>query len=202
MNPTRRTLLLALTTAPLAAWLGGCGSGNDDPAPLSAAEADDLTYVRQEEKLARDVYLALGGHGQPFVNIATSEQTHMDRVGELLTRYGLTDPVAGLDRGAFARTDLKELHDQLVAAGNAGHVGALSVGLEIEELDLHDIDARSARASRDDVRNVFAQLERGSRNHLRAFWSALQAAGGTYTPKHLSADEFFAIATSPQEPGG
>lgn len=158
--------------------------------------------MRQEEKLARDVYEALGSHGAPFTSIAPSEQTHMDRVGELLARYGLSDPVAGLDRGAFARTDLEALHHQLVAQGSASQLGAIAVGLEIEELDLHDIEERMARATRTDVQNVFTQLERGSRNHLRAFYAALQAAGGTYTPKHLPADEFFAIATSAQEPGG
>ena len=48
-------------------------------APLSADEAADLQYVREEEKLARDVYGVLDGlYGEQvaiFAKIAVSENT-------------------------------------------------------------------------------------------------------------------------------
>ncbi len=62
---------------------------------LSQEEIDDLVYLREEEKLARDVYLHLyNTWGQwIFENIAASEQQHMDAVKTLLDRYGIHDPV-------------------------------------------------------------------------------------------------------------
>jgi hypothetical protein len=72
--------------------------------PLSPAEQDGLRFMREEEKLARDVYLTLAAQWQSaiFANIAASEQTHMSSILTLLTRYNVPDPVAGMGVGEFA----------------------------------------------------------------------------------------------------
>ena len=64
------------------AWAGGPGT----PAPLSQAEIDGLLYMREEEKLARDVYQALYAEWESpaFANIAVSEQQHMDSILALI----------------------------------------------------------------------------------------------------------------------
>ena len=56
---------------------------------LTDAEASGLCYMREGEKLARDVYLTLLEQCdfQAFANIAGSEQTHTDAVRRLLERY-------------------------------------------------------------------------------------------------------------------
>ena len=61
---------------------------------LSADETADLLYMREEEKLARDLYLAFyDRYGLPaFSNIAAAEQRHMDAVRYVLEGYGLVDP--------------------------------------------------------------------------------------------------------------
>jgi hypothetical protein len=66
------------------------------PGALSAAETSALIYVREEEKLAHDVYVTLYTQwGLPvFQNISRSEQTHTDAIKDLLDRYGLPDPAA------------------------------------------------------------------------------------------------------------
>jgi hypothetical protein len=53
---------------------------------LSEEEFSALLYMREEEKLARDVYLTLGAHWSLpiFQNIGQSEQAHMDAVKVLL----------------------------------------------------------------------------------------------------------------------
>jgi hypothetical protein len=48
---------------------------------------------------------------------------------------------------------------------------------------------------------VFENLEKGSRNHLRAFTRQLTFLGLTYTPVYLGADEYNQIITSPNESG-
>ncbi len=199
MSLSRRSFLVGVGAA---AFVPSVGCVAEVAAPLSATESADLAFVREEEKLARDVYLALAPNGgQPFENIASSEQTHMDRMKDLLDAYGLPDPVSGRGSGEFRNTDLKALHDKLVAAGKTSRGGALAVGLEIEELDIHDLDAVMARSTRDDVRVALDELLRGSRNHLRAFYGQLVATGGTYLAKHIDQETFMAIATSAQEQG-
>ena len=56
---------------------------------LSEAEKEGILYMREEEKLARDVHLKLYEIWglQIFRNIADSEQTHMDAVKLLISRY-------------------------------------------------------------------------------------------------------------------
>ena len=60
---------------------------------------------------------------------------------------------------------------------------ALRVGAIVEELDIADLRARPADAP--DVAQVFASLERGSRNHLRAFVRQLDRLDADYAPTHL-----------------
>jgi hypothetical protein len=72
--------------------------------------------MREEEKLARDVYAALGDmRGQQiFTNIASSEQTHMDAMGTLIDRYSLEDPIITDVRGVFSSSALQSLYDELI----------------------------------------------------------------------------------------
>jgi hypothetical protein len=71
---------------------------------LSEIEKTSLIYMREEEKLARDVYLELYDiwGQQIFSNIASSEQSHTDAVKTLLERYDIPDPVTDDVRGVFA----------------------------------------------------------------------------------------------------
>jgi hypothetical protein len=169
---------------------------------LSAEEQQFLRFTREEEKLARDVYGVLAPWHNAFTNIASSEQTHMDAVATLLTRYSLEDPALGEASGAFKDATIQALYDDLVAAGTASQLAALQVGVEIEELDIVDIERGAAAATHTDIVATMDNLTRGSRNHLRSFYSSLVALGGHYTPKHLDQASFDAIVSSPRETGG
>lgn len=142
-----------------------------DPAGLTQAETDALLFMREEEKLARDVYTKLADTSQNavFTRIAASEQRHMDALGRLISRYRLTDPAKGNAAGVFENAQLQALYDTLIAKGTASPAAAIQVGLDIERLDIADLQNRAATAKHTDVRWVFQQLERGSNNHLRAF---------------------------------
>jgi hypothetical protein len=102
---------------------------------LSAEEAAGLQFMREEEKLARDVYLTLYEKwGLAFFNnSASSEATHMASVKTLLDRYGIADPVAGNGAGEFENADLEALYNQLIAQGRLSLSAALKVGAAIEE---------------------------------------------------------------------
>ena len=143
-------------------------------------EAADMAFMREEEKLARDVYLNLYDLWgiAPFAIIANSEQHHMDAVLRLLTRYRLPDPAAGKLIGEFSDAQLQALFDSLMVQGSASAAAALGVGALIEEVDLEDLAAAIARSSRTDIHQVYERLSCGSRNHLRAFARALEALTG------------------------
>lgn len=190
--------------APVAIENFGNGNGNgsgiaviDLPAgDLSAEETAALLFMREEEKLARDVYNTLYAvWGQPtFQNIAASEQAHMDEVKLLLDRYGLADPA--LEPASFTDPSLAALYDQLVAQGSLSLADALKVGAAIEEIDILDLQARLAQTDNADIQQVFNNLMNGSYNHLNAFASALLAQSGeAYQPQYLSAEAYAAIVT-------
>jgi hypothetical protein len=175
--------------------------------PLSDEEEADLLFMREEEKLARDVYLTLYEKWDlaTFSNIASSEQMHMNALLKLLKKYGLPDPAAGNDIGEFTDTDLQTLYATLIASGMVGPQQALMVGGIIEEKDMVDIQAAIERSDHADIDLVYESLLCGSRNHLRAFAQAILAQFGvTYTPQWEESDpaQIDAILTSPMEKCG
>jgi len=180
-------LLLALILIPAGVMAAGSqdNGGNYGNAGVSAAsiqvtpltdeEIQWLTYMREEEKLARDVYLSLYDEWNMriFSNIAASEQKHTDAVKTLLVRYGIPDPAAGNDQGEFMNPDLQELYDQLVQQGSVSKVNALKVGVIIEETDIDDLNAAIATTTHKDIKTVYNNLLQGSFNHLASFESQL-----------------------------
>jgi len=174
----------------------GTGITTIPASDLSDVEAASLLFMREEEKLARDVYNALYAvWGQPtFQNIASSEQAHMDEVKLLLDRYGLTDPA--LAPGQFTDANLQALYNQLVAQGSASLADALKVGAAIEEIDIQDLQTRLTQTDNADIQMVYNNLMNGSYNHLNAFTSVLlQQTGEIYQPQYLSVDVYQSIAT-------
>jgi len=167
---------------------------------LTDEEKEDVLTLREEEKLARDVYLyAYEQYGlQIFNNIASSEQEHMDMVLGLINKYGLDDP-ASPDRGVFNNPVLQDLYNQLTAQVDLSELDALIVGATIEDLDIHDIKTFESHTNKTDLLEVYAMLQCGSRNHLRAYYGQLDSRGYTYTAQYISQQELEEIVNSPNE---
>jgi len=153
-------------------------------ASLTTTEKDWLTFMREEEKLARDVYLFLYDEwgSRIFANIAASEQTHMDALKTLLDRYGIADPAAGKAPGEFDNPYFETLYNELTEQRSASLVEALKAGVLIEETDINDLNAATAATTRKDIKRVYGNLLKGSLNHLDAFLNNLAKLGVTYEP--------------------
>ena len=138
---------------------------------LTDKEKASLIYMREEEKLARDVYLYLYEKWKVpiFSNIATSEQEHTDAVKSLLVRYGVQDPAATTSEGEFTNPELQELYNQLVQQGSVSREDAFKAGVIVEEKDIRDLNAAIANTTHSDIKTVYGNLLRGSNNHLSAF---------------------------------
>jgi hypothetical protein len=172
---------------------------------LTDAEAEGLRFMREEEKLAHDVYVTLGTLWDlpVFANISASETTHTEAIKTLLDRYNLDDPAAGNDVGLFENSALQTLYTDLVEQGSRSLTDALIVGATIEDLDIVDLQTRVAQTGRPDIQLVYENLMKGSRNHLRSFTSSLsRQTGETYQPQYLDQAEYDAIVNSDIERGG
>ena len=159
-------------------------------------EITDLLWMREEEKLARDVYLTLADQWdiQVFSNIANAEQQHMDAVGVLLDRYGIEDPVGDNPVGVFTNPELQALYDELIAQGGQSQTDAILAGGAIEELDIQDLEQAIADTDNADIQQVYNSLMAGSENHLRAFSRTYEmVTGEAYTPQYLDQAPYDAI---------
>lgn len=171
---------------------------------INDAEFAGMLLMREEEKFAGDVYTTLFDiHGlMTFARISEAEQTHAEAMRLLLDRYDIADPAEGLGVGEFMNQELQGLYDYLVAVGETTLLDALYVGAEIEELDIADLTRLEQEIdANEDIALVYANLKRGSRNHLRAFYDRILDAGGSYTPQYISQTEFDDIVNSDVERG-
>lgn len=172
-------------------------------ATLDEAEAATLQFMREEEKLARDVYRTLyAAWGKPiFANISESEQVHTDKVASLIEKYRVHDPVEDDTTGVFVNDELRELYHDLVERGEVSLVDALMAGAFIEEADMHDLHEAIEETDNPDIDKVYENLLRGSRNHLRAFVGAIESLGVVYEAQLLAPEEVDAIVDSDIERG-
>ena len=170
---------------------------------LSTMEEAGLIHMREEEKLARDVYKTLYEEWglAIFINIAQAEQLHMTAIKSLLDKYNVPDPIIDLTAGVFPSEDMQKLYDELVEKGKVSSVEALYVGATIEDLDIKDLYDYLIETDNSDIKTVYQNLVKGSRNHLRAFVYQLSINGATYKAQYLTDEEIEDIVTSPWERG-
>lgn len=170
---------------------------------LNSDELTSLQLMREEEKLARDVYTTLNAKWgiNVFLNISSSEQQHTDAVLTLLTKYGLKDPVGNNLPGVFTNPDLQALYTQLVAKGSTSILEAYKVGATIEDLDIFDLKNSLLKSDNQDIKLVYDLLSMGSRNHMRTFYGQIISLVGNYAAQFITQAELVAIVTSPRETG-
>jgi len=146
---------------------------------LTADEAKWLGFMREEEKVARDVYQQLyeKWNLSIFRNIARSEERHYSSIGTLLSRYGIPDPAQNNPAGIYSDSRLSALYSELMAKGTRSAKDALEVGVLIEQTDIADLEAALKDTSKLDIKRVYTNLLNGSFNHLEAFETTLEILG-------------------------
>ncbi len=179
-----------------------------------------LIFMREEEKLARDVYITLGMQYKDlsvFGNISTSEERHTCSVCDKLGEYDIPDPVTNDNVGVFSGEEFGDYftqkYEQLVTRGRQNRLEALMVGAYIEELDMIDInycpkvivetyenidsdgDCGKVYTDNADIQRLYASLIEGSESHLRAFVDNIEKliGAGQYKAQLLTQEEVDAI---------
>ena len=189
---------------------------------LDAVEASLLTFMREEEKLARDVYLTLASlypNQAVFNTIATtSEQTHTDTMRDKLAQFDLPDPNPDANDlpasiGVFLGPEwgwyFTEKFAVLTSMAATSELAALYVGALVEELDMHDIavcphvmieagypsPCALEYTETPALINAYNSLIDGSESHLRAYVGQIEAVigVGNYEAQYLTQAEVDAI---------
>jgi hypothetical protein len=187
---------------------------------LDFNEQTHLEYMREEEKLARDVYIALGVRYPAmkiFGNIDDAEQRHTCAVCDMLKKYGVEDPNTNDNVGVFTGSDFGTYftaqYTDLVSRGSSNPIDALYVGAYIEEMDMIDInycpeeiiqqkngissesDCGKIYSDNPDIQRLYTSLLQGSENHLRAFVRSIERrqGEGSYQAQVLTQDQVDAI---------
>lgn len=142
---------------------------------LDVNETAGLLYMREEEKLAHDVYVTLDQQwGLPvFHNIANGEINHQNQVAVLLDNYQIPENIEANPVGFFVNPDLQQLYNNLVLQGSQSLTEALKVGILIEKTDIADLQVRLNQTDNLDIQQVYRNLLRASENHLNSFSSNL-----------------------------
>jgi hypothetical protein len=145
---------------------------------LTAEEKQDLQFMREEEKLARDVYAALSAEWKlsVFDRISASEDNHFNAIGRLLARYGVDDPAKNDVPGVFVNPDLTALYGTLMTKGKLSAKDALEVGVAIEKVDIADLEKALIATTKTDIKRVYSNLLEASLSHQEAFETNLEAA--------------------------
>lgn len=169
---------------------------------ISDEEKDGIRLMREEEKMAHDVYAVLYEKWQlpVFNNISHSENRHFEAIGFLLETYNIKDPAYD-EAGKFRNNELAQLYDSLVARGSESLVAALEVGAFIEEVDIKDLRQLLDGNPDETAAIVYENLERASHNHLRAFSAQLAFRDGNYTPKVLREEVYETILSEGHQRG-
>jgi hypothetical protein len=184
--------------------IASCTEEKEDPVEtlitLTETEEANLRFMREEEKLARDVYTYLGTlYDLPiFGNISGSEQKHLNFVLDIMDQYNLED--TGTDEaGVFTIPAIQELYNTLIAAGEPSLLDALTVGATIEDVDIKDLLEALNQTENTDLIELFELLQCGSRNHMRAFTGQIENRGGVYTPQYISQELYDEILNGGHE---
>jgi len=135
---------------------------------LTEEQIEDLKFIYEEEKLARDLYARLDEEWDlpAFKNISQSEDQHMDALEALFDKYDLEKPDTAA--GEYNNTELAEAYDDFLEKGLESEEAALELGQELEEKDNEDLEEFMSNAT-PDFEAVYANLKAGSENHLDSF---------------------------------
>ena len=165
---------------------------------LTDAQKYTIAFMWNEEKLAKDIYLALNSiyPTHQLETIATQSETkHQALVEELVQRYDLNitnlvdykenyseEELRAFEPGEFAIQAIQDLYDALYSKGSQSQQDALEVGCMVEVTDINDLNEEIAIAEEvnaSDLVAVFSHLRDGSYNHYWAFDTGLKNLGIT-----------------------
>ncbi len=180
MQTIHRTAVALLASGALAIGAGGFAWADDTgtDADAAATTTDTFVFLTGEEKLAHDIYTALGEQydARQFDRIAASETRHLAAMRTVLASLGVDDPTEGDAAGVFDDPQLQDLYRESVARGSESLAAAAAVGIAVEEADIAALTDALDIAPDDQAIAVLEQQIAASQRHLAAFQRLAQGA--------------------------
>ncbi|QGU02851.1 hypothetical protein CKALI_09980 [Corynebacterium kalinowskii] len=138
--------------------------------PADSQDVANLRMMFEEERMAQDLYVALGEKwgSRKFSNISKAETKHNGLVAAQLDRLGVARPDASV-AGKYENADIQKLYDDWLARGLESQDAAFKVGAELERRDIADLEKVMAETEDQVLKDVYGRLLAGSKNHLAAF---------------------------------
>ena len=129
-----KKISIALTTALFAALALAPGASAATPTTLTTLQKAQIKFMVEEEKMARDVYTYLAAKitTRKFTNISRSEQTHMNYMSTLITKYKLSNPTTGKAGGRGLRVCAGSSYTRASACGVARSFGKAGLADQFE----------------------------------------------------------------------
>jgi len=148
---------------------------------LSSSLKSSLAYMYDEERLAKEVYLAIY-QKQPVKQLSKiaskAEVRHIDAVKKLAQKYGVATPYQKV--GKYQSSHIETLFNQLYTKGIRSKKDAREVGCMVEVIDVDDLNRymdEAQRANAQDLLQTYSFLRKGSYNHYWAFDRGLKQIG-------------------------
>lgn len=162
---------------------------------LSDEQKHTLAYMWNEERLAKDIYLALYSiypTATTFSNIAINGETqHITTVENIIKKYDLNilnttdysggysqEALATYNAGEYSLPVITDLYNTLYTKGVTSVKDALEVGCMVEVTDVNDLNEQiKVAGNAQDLVIAFENLKSGSYSHYWAFDNALKTSG-------------------------
>lgn len=194
----KRLILPAFLLLALSGFIPANSTNN-----LSDEEEAGTRYMREEEKMAHDVYVFLLEKWDlpAFDHISNAETRHFSAMGFLVENFGIDDP-AQAETGKFQNAKIAQLDNSMTEQGSKSLIDALKAGAYIEEVDIADLRQYIDQTDNEQIKGVYQNLLWASGNHIRAFTRQLAGRGENYTPVVLDADVYAEIIGATPQRGG
>lgn len=165
-------------------------------AELTSDEIEFLYAVREDEKLARDIYNSFYSlyASKPMSNIAKAEENHIAAVERLFYFYSINYPAVG-EAGVFADATRQSYYNELISKGTT-LLDAYKAAAYLEEKDIADYEAVLPSITNPNIKLVIEHLIKGSINHFKATLRQIDALGGEYQAAVLSQERYTEIVNS------
>ena len=154
-------------------------TSSDITTVLTEGQKDMLFFIYQEEKVARDVYIALGKiykNENIFTLVQISKQVRIDFVRDLCDTYGVETSHIDEDAvGKFELPVMQILYDVCTEEGGRSLLDAYKMAELIEVTDIDDLEQASIGMP-DDVVSVYKNLREKSLRRLNSFQTAIAKA--------------------------
>lgn len=170
---------------------------------LSADEIEFQFALREDEKMARDLYTVFAAKystAPQIDRIAAAENSHIACVEAVLDYYEISYPAMTAAAGLFEDAKRQAIYNELAdKSGTLLEVYATMAAVEEESVSAYK--SVQSEITNENIALVITNMIKASSNHLKAAVCQIIAGGGTYTPLYLSAEEFGTIVNLPYQNG-